>query len=191
MKKNVKFLLGGLVGVVVLATAYFGFNGSLFQGNFPTNPNSDITRAELAKLVWTSGNFTNAAEYPNGCGFSDVKGNEWYAFYICNLVQQGLLKGNANGAFGVNQYVTRAEAAKLFGSVFDKSGGIVINMGIGAPYSDVAQNTWYYSPISYAAAAKILDIKPWVGARFYPNNNLTQGRALYWGDNLKKALGLK
>lgn len=70
MKKNVKILVGGLVGVAVLVAAYFGASGELFQG----------------KLKFTTASYKNNKlgvefqyeKYNKQKPFIDAQSNAWY-----------------------------------------------------------------------------------------------------------------
>lgn len=196
MKKNVKFLVGGLVAVALVAAAYFGNAGGLFQGKISLN--SNISKVELMKLL----SVTLAEKVGDDLSlytcvpFSDEDPNAWYVNYICYMYEKGFIKGNADGTFGLNKSISRAEAAKLFVAVFDKVKdpyGLIAFGGdeskLPAPYADVSNfQHWYFIFVYRAATLEIADVKAFVGAKFYPATALTQGRAQYWNNNLKKAL---
>ncbi len=59
----------------------------------------------------------------------------------------------------------------------------------GDPYTDVTENTWYYTYVNTGASLGLFDVKPYVGAKFYPGNTLSKGRAQLWINNVKKMLG--
>lgn len=185
MKKNAKYLVGGLVGVAVVVAAYFGASGGMFQGKIDLNTN--VTRAELMKLftvpvVEKSGE--NMSQYT--CApFSDVKATDWAAPYVCYMYKHGVVKGYADGTFGPDKSVTRAEAAKMVDVLM---GLPVLNSPKGAPYTDVPATHWFSNWDDAFANYGIGDIKGWVGAKFYPDQALTKGRAQYWANNLAKVL---
>lgn len=77
MKKNVKFLVGGLVGVVVVVAAYFGASENLFQGRLTVRDkivknsvDRAITKGEFVKLFVNSMK-VDVSSLPTDCLFSD------------------------------------------------------------------------------------------------------------------------
>lgn len=184
MKKSMKFLVGGLAGVVVLGAVYFGAGGGL-QGKIALN--EPITKAELVKLfsvVVADKDGTDLSRF-KCTPFSDVKADHWAASYVCYMYELGVMKGYADGTFGPSKYVSRAEAAKVVVMLMGLSVG---DLGKGAPYADVPPNHWFAEWDNAFAEYGVGDVKGWKGAKFYPDTNLTKGRAQYWADNLKKAL---
>lgn len=197
MKKNTKFLVGGLVAAAVVVAAYFGNAGGLFQGKISLN--KPVTRVELMKLlsvVLAEEKGDDLSTY-TCVPFSDEDSNAWYVNYVCYMYEKGFVKGKVDGTFGLKEGVTRAEAAKLFFGVFS-----VTQVG-GLPsfadylYQDVPPEAWYHDYINALAPYGILDIKPGKlenlnspekQPKFYPDKSLTKGRAQYWTENLKKAL---
>lgn len=198
--KNKNILVWLLVVLAVAGAVFIGYTyrGTFLQGKMgpifgPGGPisgekgsvNNAINRAEFAKLlaVAMEGDGVSSYECKNSV-FTDVKDSDWFAPYVCYLLDEGLLA--ANPKFLPAKTVNRAEAAKI---LVEAAG---FEMGEGwatAPYGDVSVNEWFYNYVGLAANHGILDIKPFVGAKFYPSNTLSKGRAQLWINNFKKALG--
>lgn len=189
-------VLLAVIGVVVLvgAVVALSFNGEFFQGKI--SKNNPITRAQLAKIVTIAmlgedpqtadGDIIGKCYDPE---FSDVPQDAWYWTYVCYLNTKGVMQGYADGTFKPNQKVTRAEAAKIYVMAYD----VTLDIGMGggpsvSPYADVSENDWYYQYVVDLVDYKIADIKGYVGAKFYPKQFLTVGRAEYWAKNLVKAI---
>ena len=80
------------------------------KGNGKFEPESYVTREEFAKMI--SGALKlDAAEEP--ISFTDVDRDEWYAPYISSAAAAGLVRGYADGSFGIGKSITREEAAVL------------------------------------------------------------------------------
>lgn len=77
------------------------------NGNF--NPNESVTRAEVVKMLC----IVFAVEENNISSFSDVTSNEWYHGYVGGAFEKGLIKGEADGTFNPDKYITRQDLAVL------------------------------------------------------------------------------
>lgn len=75
------------------------------QGKF--NPNSPITRAQLAKVLTISFHLKNAKESP--LTFKDVSKNHWAYEYITTLATNGITIGKGDGLYGPNDFVTLSQ----------------------------------------------------------------------------------
>lgn len=198
MKKNVKILVGAVVGVAVISAAYFGAGGGMFQGKISMS--DTVSRGELIKIITgvMGGKLNDFGKGSKDCFFSgallDVPYGSRYYDYVCYMVKKNLIPEPTY--LDIKGGVTRAEAAKLFVDAFDKvkdPAGIMAFSGdvskLPAPYSDVVDSSpWYFFPVYRAASLKIADMKGFIGAEFLPNNLLTKRRAQYWADNLNNAL---
>lgn len=176
MNKKVKFLVGGLVGVVVLGAVYFGAGGGL-QGKIELN--KPIIRAEMVKMIAVKMADLSKVSIPvakDTCGYSDIKVADWYTPYICYLVSEKMLN-NGSGKFGPGQNITRAEGMKFIVSAYYYFGPIPAQDNLRPAFTDVAANVWYYGFIQNAAEEGLTDIKPRTSAKFYPNDLLSKGRA--------------
>lgn len=78
--------------------------------------NRGITRAEMAKLVFTVYDLDDLIvdAAPEGSKpFKDVKDSEWYYDYVCAAADMKIINGYSDGTFRPNEKVTYAEAATM------------------------------------------------------------------------------
>src|SRR5690554_6354564 len=81
------------------------------DGSF--RPDAPIKRAEFAALINRIFGFTTLAQ----TGFSDVKGNEWFAPEIKKAVAAGYMNGYPEGTFRPEANISRQEAAVVLARV--------------------------------------------------------------------------
>lgn len=88
-------------------------------GGYPDGtfkPNQSINRAEMLKILMEA--FSDDEIESNfGC-FKDVEA-QWFAKYICNAKEKGIVQGYATGNFRPGQKVNMAEALKMGIETFD------------------------------------------------------------------------
>lgn len=72
------------------------------QGKF--NPNSPITRAQMAKVLTVA--FNLKVTENRSLQFKDVRNNHWAHDYIATIAAKGNTIGKGNGLYGPNDYVT-------------------------------------------------------------------------------------
>ena len=80
------------------------------------NPESTVTRAEMAKMIYVVLNYGDddkAANYTGAKIFSDVASGAWYEGYVNYCGTTKLVQGRPDGTFGPMDPVTCAEAAKM------------------------------------------------------------------------------
>jgi len=78
-------------------------------------PNGNITRAEFAAIM----NTVLGLKDPAANQFSDVKSGKWYTSAVLNCVKAGIISGYGNGKFGINDPVTREQAAVILAQAFE------------------------------------------------------------------------
>src|SRR4051812_8806897 len=76
--------------------------------------------------------------------FSDVPANHWANEAIYALVDQGVINGYANGKFGVNDKITKTQAAVMLGRALNLNTKNVSNPG----FRDVKTSYWAYGSIA-------------------------------------------
>ena len=114
-----------------------GYTDGTFRG---TNP---IKRSEVAKIICVMMGLD--ADNAKDAGFKDVDG--WAEKYINACAEAGYVQGKGEGEFAPDEYITRAQLAKLINNITGAKDGT------SCSYSDVTDTTaWYYGPV--AAAAK-------------------------------------
>lgn len=80
-------------------------------------PKNKINRAEFLKLIMEGTGNAKKASYKS-C-FPDVKGQEWYATYVCQAKEEGIVKGYPDGTFKPDQIINEVEALKILGELLD------------------------------------------------------------------------
>ena len=115
-------------------------------GNF--EPNTELTRAQVAKLVYV---LKNKGVDNQGAGwtgmniFSDVEEGAWYEGYVNYCASIGMIAGTGNGMFNPNGKMTAVEVAKLL---------LVLN-GYKADIEGYTGDKWFENIVADAEAAGI------------------------------------
>lgn len=112
-------------------------------------PDALMNRAELAKIaVWVareSGVIPKDKMTATGVVFSDIASDAWYYDYVALAVEAGIFEGykdksgKLTGAFGPNDFVTRAQAAK----VFKIAANVPYQIMPKAPFLDIPRSAWF------------------------------------------------
>jgi hypothetical protein len=103
----------GYVETAVQHGALTGYADGSFR------PDSNITRAQLAKLIVTARGW--ALVQPGTATFSDVPADFWASGFVETAVDAQILTGYNDGSFRPNAPATRAQVAKIL------SNGLVLN----------------------------------------------------------------
>lgn len=102
------------------------------DGSF--KPDSNITRAELAQLIW---NLDTRNE--NRAPFSDIEGH-WAEQTVHSLFGTGRVEGYPDGTFRPDRPISRAEAARVLNKYFDR--------GIDPENFEITENIKTFSDLS-------------------------------------------
>ncbi len=97
--------------------------------------------------------------------FPDVKDSEWYIKAVEFVYTNGLMSGYANGRFGPNDTLTRAQFAQI---IYNKEGR---PQAEGGKFSDVTTG-WYADAVNWAAAEGI--VAGIGGGKFAPDRPITR-----------------
>jgi len=138
-------------------------------GGYPDGtfqPEGEITRAELMKILALSGGTTPDPEQYKNC-FPDVA-EDWYAKYVCYGKEQGWVEGYPDGTFQPGNKVVKAEAIKM---ILNTQGVIVEQTVTENPFSDVPVDAWY---AKYVLTAKNLGVLEEDGILYKPGENATR-----------------
>ena len=128
-------------------------------------PNASLTRAELAKIIYSLGS------YPNGTPcFSDVSETAWYAQYVYALSAQGILQGFEDGSFRPNSAVTRVQVV----TILQRISGLTTEEP--ADFTDVSETFWGYEAIAVAQSEGWVSGYP--DGSFCPNRAVTRAEAV-------------
>ncbi|MEN8701909.1 S-layer homology domain-containing protein [Bacillus infantis] len=122
---------------------------------------TSLTAAMVASAVAPA---VSAASFP------DVKDDNFYATYVNQLADAGIIEGMPNGTFGLREKVTRAQAAKMVSLIR----GLDTANAPAASFEDVKQDAWYADYINALYAEKLVDGVS--EKEFAPNGTLTRAQ---------------
>jgi hypothetical protein len=122
---------------------------------------TSLTAAMVASAVAPA---VSAASFP------DVKDDNFYAPYVNQLVDAGIIEGMPNGTFGLRAKVTRAEAAKMVSLIRN----LDTKNAPAANFEDVKQGVWYSEYINALYQEKLVDGIS--DEEFAPNGTLTRAQ---------------
>ncbi|ADQ05491.1 S-layer domain-containing protein [Caldicellulosiruptor owensensis OL] len=100
-----------------------GITNGYPDGTF--RPNSNVTRAEFAKMVVETFQFDTAGQAVSK--FEDVKESDWFYPYVATLYNLGIINGRSETKFAPNEPVTREEMAKMISLALSKAGKVSIS----------------------------------------------------------------
>ena len=117
-------------------------------------PETSLTRAQVAATLATALGY-NAEDAGKDQVYKDVSESHWAYKQIQMTSSKGLLKGDPDGKFRPDDFISRAEAAvllfKFAGKAPEETSGIAI--------SDVSTSHWAYAYIASSIDANILPYK--------------------------------
>ena len=120
------------------------------DGSF--RPNDPITRAEFCVIA-----LAFAYEPENAvCYFGDVARSDWFYTYVAQAASYGWIGGYANGNFGPNDQITRAQVTTIVNNMLGRAAdrNYVIDHQAGlVQFSDLTRAHWGYFQIMEAANA--------------------------------------
>jgi len=161
-----------------VAIMYFK-NSGILQG-YPDGtfkPDQQINRVEALKIILLGSDITLTQIVGTG-GFKDTDASAWYAKYIMNGVQLGIIQGYPDGTFKPGQTVNLVENLKmlLMAQNVDVSRIVVVQN----PYVDAFLNQWYAKFVQYAKDKNLIDADS--QNKIYPAQGMTRAKlveALY------------
>lgn len=131
------------------------------------SPDGSMTRAMLAAVLYR---MAGSPSVTSDVDFTDVAGGAWYSGAISWASGSGILSGYGNGVFGVDDPVTREQAA----AVLWRYAGSPKSGTAGDAFADGASiSTWALTAVNWAKANGILNGR--TGNRFDPKAELTRG----------------
>ena len=102
--------------------------------------------------------------------FTDLEGH-WAADYIRTWADKGVLNGYLDGTFRPDQYITRAQVAKVLALAYEMPLDVT-----GREFTDVESGYWYYSYVQACAANEIIVGDP--DGSFRPNDSISRSEAV-------------
>jgi len=158
-------------------------------------PYEGINRVEFLKMMYESQGGTDV-DVTDFVVFSDVPTSTWYTKYVKAAYDNNVIEGYADGTFGPNNKINRAEAMKIVTRMFFGDEPINFFDGLteveqyaiegceseGHFLSDVADNSWY-EPYFYFAHDKCLIPESMISSNHPPADDLIfPGRPLLRGE---------
>lgn len=133
-------------------------------GNF--DPDSNLTRAELVKIGLLA--FGYELDSAAGVKFKDVEKTSWYAPFVAEVKEMGIVVGYPNGTFGPEKPITRAESLKILIALSK----LEIKASGESVFHDVKEGQWFEEFVVYAYEYGIVNGK--TSTKFGPNDYVTR-----------------
>ncbi len=140
-------------------------------GNNKYNPENNITRREIAKIIATA--YELKAEN-DVTGFTDVESNDWASSYIAAVFSSGIMNGIENKSFAPQNFVSREMFATIIYRAL-KNQGISLESNT-VEFSDKTQIS-DYALEAVAALTKAKVINGIGNNSFAPKQNLSRAEA--------------
>lgn len=137
------------------------------NNNSEYSPSRQVTRAEFVKML-TRSLGCQYAYTGTISGFPDVNSSDWSAEYITFAVKKGWINGYANGTFGPNNPITRAEAAKILARSI-----ALPATATTSSFTDVPTESTFIPYIQALSEARIMNGTS--ATTFNPNANISRG----------------
>jgi len=134
-------------------------------------PNRDITRAEMAKMVAIAFGY-DIPDSVTDSTFTDVDVTEWYARYVETAKDNGLIAGYSDNTFKPGNYINRAEAMKILIEAYLSDEEIAAINVRPTLFSDVDITAWYAPYITYAYDNQI--VRGYSATQFAPGENISR-----------------
>lgn len=143
------------------------------MGNGTFKPDDKVTRAQFIKILMLAFKLT---EQDASCSFTDVKKGEWHYDSIAAAQKLGIVKGKADGSFGVNDEITRQDMAVMVHRAAQKFGVSLNEAGNPQQFSDRSEIA-AYAQEAIASMQKAGIINGTGNGRFEPKGNATRAQA--------------
>lgn len=154
----------------------------LFRGYFTGtgggrfSPESPLTRAQLAQVLWTVCGSPEAEP----AAFSDVPEGAWYAQAVSWCRQAGLMSGQGGNSFAPGSLLTREEMAAVLYRYAQHAGSSLEAASDMSSFSDAdSVSPWARDSMQWAAANWLIDV---AGGALLPKQTVTRAelaKALY------------
>lgn len=123
----------------ILALAARGVVKGVSEASFA--PKKEVTRAEFVQMLVGALDLQATA---GGAGFSDVQAGAWYSDAIATAQGLGIVQGRPDGAFGVQDRITRQEMAVMTWRALTAAGLALDSSASASPaFADEAQIAGY------------------------------------------------
>lgn len=154
------------------------------KGKNKFDPEGKMTRAEFASVI------ARAFDLPESkkAGFTDVKGDAWYAGNINAVFAAGLIRGKSEGIFAPEAYISREEMAVIVSRAYKFVKGTEIPSRPEVVFTDADEiSEWAAEDI---AAVSSLGLIKGSNGMFSPTSDMTRAEGATIVYNLLASLGL-
>ena len=137
------------------------------------NPDVEITRAELTKMVLLAFEYDIYEVIEEDDLFTDVTGEEWYAFFLATAKGYEIVSGYDDGSFKPNASINRVEALKIMMEAAE----VDTASSLAVTFPDTIADEWYAPYINYGYGNGIIkgySTGEYKGM-FRPNHTATRG----------------
>ena len=115
-------------------------------------PEREVTRAEMAKMIYTirnNGNDDASAYETVTTSFTDISGH-WAQKYINESTNAGIVNGYEDGTFRPQKLITRAEAMTMVNRTIDRHPDAEHLLDDMISWPDNPETAWYYEQVQEA-----------------------------------------
>jgi hypothetical protein len=143
-------------------------------GNNKFDPNSNVTRAQFAKLIINTLGITGTASEP----FSDVKSTDWFAKDVALAYKCGIITGVSSTQFAPNRSITRQEMAVMMVRAIKVKQQVTANNmnGTLSKYTDRNQiDSWAKEGVAIAIEQGLMN--GMTATTFSPKTNATRAQS--------------
>lgn len=150
--------------------------------SFSTNP-TDMVNKDWGITYFRDNITVTSGELADCANFTDTAGHDTET-HIRYLADLGLIAGNPDGSFGVNNTLTRAEASALFEKANGKDASMlpVAPPSAACTFSDVSASDWFAGWVWQACADGFMNGLG--GGLFGPADLLTRGQIVTIFNNI-------
>ena len=136
-------------------------------------PNNEVTRAQFIQMLMSALELINDQ---NTSTFSDAKAGEWYYHSITTAQQMGIVNGKTDGAFGINDAISRQDmAAMLYHAALKARANLPIATSTAAFADHTEISDYAANPIAELQQAGIVNGMP--DGKFSPKLTATRAEA--------------
>ncbi len=140
--------------------------------NTQAAPNADITRAEVAAILYRLLTPEAKAAYGTNINrFKDVPAGAWCGTAVSTLCNMGVINGYRDGTFGPRRNITRAELATILSRFCDTGGSNTVL----DRFTDIS-HSWARKYINLAAEAGL--VYGYTDGTFRPDQNITRAETI-------------
>ena len=136
-------------------------------------PNAICNRAQVVTFLWRAAGSPEPKSVPAKSPFKDVKTTDYFYKAVLWAKENDITSGTGDGTtFEPNANCTRAQIVTFLCRAKEGKAPAINN-----PFTDVAENAYYYNPVLWAVD-KNITTGTGDGSTFEPNANCTRGQVI-------------